>query len=261
MAKRESLEAYRASLSGQPFTFPDPETYQDCFDLVGVEGDLNECLTRLCHRMGFEYFSLVTGDVGSTSILDEDLTVTSSYPEEWRRYYRVKRYISIDPIVFYSQRTTEPFFWGRDEDIRSLDRQTKQMMNEGREIGISHGISVPTHGPGGALTLLSMISGDGLSNTLEMARKYRNLLWMIAPIVHSRCVKQYRPQRDEELVLTETQRKCLRWTLQGKTSWEISRILSLSKATVDYHLQRAMRKLEVVSKVQAASEAFRRGLL
>ncbi|PSH62175.1 LuxR family transcriptional regulator [Phyllobacterium sophorae] len=258
----ESFEAYRASLAGQPFMFPDAETFTHCVDLVRDGSDLIPCLGQLCRRIGFEFFSLLIGDVGACDQTSDEKVVESNYPEQWRSYYREKQYILIDPVAFYAQRSTEPFFWGRDEDIRNLNPDRRQLMNESREIGIAHGISVPTHGPGGELTVLSMISGEGLNSSIQLAKRNRNLLWMIAPMVHASAVNQYRPRRPEaELMLTDTQRKCLRWTLHGKTSWEISRILSLSKATVDYHLQRAMRKLEAVSKVQAANEAFRKGLL
>ncbi len=60
--------------------------------------------------------------------------------------------------------------------------------------------------------------------------------------------------------LTPRELECLIWSADGKTSWEISEILSVSERTVNAHLGRAIRKLGVVSRTQAVAAAMRRGL-
>ncbi len=61
--------------------------------------------------------------------------------------------------------------------------------------------------------------------------------------------------------LSPRELECLIWSADGKTSWEISEILNVSERTVNAHLGRAIRKLGVVSRTQAAAEAIRRGLI
>lgn len=60
--------------------------------------------------------------------------------------------------------------------------------------------------------------------------------------------------------LTAKELEILRWATEGKTVWEISRIRCVSQATVKFHLRNIYCKLHVNNRVQAASEAIRRGL-
>jgi DNA-binding CsgD family transcriptional regulator len=61
--------------------------------------------------------------------------------------------------------------------------------------------------------------------------------------------------------LTARQIECLRWTAEGKSSWDIAQILGISPRTVDEHLDNACRKLGVKRRAQAAVAAARAGLL
>lgn len=60
--------------------------------------------------------------------------------------------------------------------------------------------------------------------------------------------------------LTAKELEILRWATEGKTVWEISRIRCVSQATVKFHLRNIYGKLHVNNRVQAVSEAIRRGL-
>jgi DNA-binding CsgD family transcriptional regulator len=61
--------------------------------------------------------------------------------------------------------------------------------------------------------------------------------------------------------LSKREVECLRWAAIGKTEKEISLILSLSHATVRYHVQRAGEKLNAVNRSQAVFKAGQLGYL
>ena len=61
--------------------------------------------------------------------------------------------------------------------------------------------------------------------------------------------------------LSKREVECLRWAAIGKTDKEISLILSLSHATVRYHVQRAGDKLNAVNRSQAVFKAGQLGFL
>ena len=61
--------------------------------------------------------------------------------------------------------------------------------------------------------------------------------------------------------LTPRERDCLRWCGNGKTNWEIGRILGLSERTVEHYLARANRKLGTRSRAQAAALARKKGAI
>ena len=56
--------------------------------------------------------------------------------------------------------------------------------------------------------------------------------------------------------LSERECDILRWVAVGKTSWDIACILSISEHTVNYHLQRVARKLNVHGRQAASARAM-----
>ena len=53
----------------------------------------------------------------------------------------------------------------------------------------------------------------------------------------------------------------LRWTMEGKTAWEVGKILNIAERTAVLHISNAMRKLECQSKHLAVLKALRLGLI
>ncbi|MFN7089412.1 MAG: helix-turn-helix transcriptional regulator [Allorhizobium sp.] len=58
--------------------------------------------------------------------------------------------------------------------------------------------------------------------------------------------------------LTPREVEVLTWTSQGKTAWEVSVILSISKNTVHTHLRNSKDKLDTSNVVHTIVEAVRR---
>ncbi len=56
------------------------------------------------------------------------------------------------------------------------------------------------------------------------------------------------------LKLSEKERGCLFWAARGKTTYEISRILSIPEATVNYYFGRAGKKLDAANRSQAVAK-------
>lgn len=53
----------------------------------------------------------------------------------------------------------------------------------------------------------------------------------------------------------------LRWMKEGKTNWEISKILNVSERTIRFHIEGVFRKLNVNSRTGAVAFAMENGLL
>ena len=69
---------------------------------------------------------------------------------------------------------------------------------------------------------------------------------------------QSQPERP---ALRPRELEVLRWTLDGKTAWEVAAVLAITERTVVLHLQNAMQKLGCTSKHQAVLKALRLGLI
>ncbi len=63
------------------------------------------------------------------------------------------------------------------------------------------------------------------------------------------------------LRLTEREREIVTWVSRGKSSADIAQILGIAERTVNFHIEKVMRKLNVATRTQAAIACVRRGLL
>jgi len=68
-------------------------------------------------------------------------------------------------------------------------------------------------------------------------------------------------QRERDPQLTPRERECLNWTARGKSTWEISHILSCSEAAVNFHVKNIRAKFGVNSRRAAAVIAAQLGLI
>ena len=78
---------------------------------------------------------------------------------------------------------------------------------------------------------------------------------ILTEIVKRRLAPADRSSQTEALRLTDREQEVLTWVARGKSSTDIGTLLGLSEATVDYHMQKVMRKLGVATRVQAAIKA------
>ncbi|HBH63820.1 MAG TPA: transcriptional regulator SdiA, partial [Erwinia persicina] len=63
------------------------------------------------------------------------------------------------------------------------------------------------------------------------------------------------------LELSERELEILKWTAEGKTSAEISLILSISENTVNFHQKNMQKRFNAPNKTQVASYAAAIGLI
>ncbi len=61
--------------------------------------------------------------------------------------------------------------------------------------------------------------------------------------------------------LTKREVECLEWIANGKSSWDIGQILGISPDTVNYHVKKTLRKLDVSSRTTAVVRAISLGLI
>ena len=61
--------------------------------------------------------------------------------------------------------------------------------------------------------------------------------------------------------LTPRELETLRWTMEGKTAWEVGSVLGISERTAALHVNNATHKLGCVNKHQAVLKALRLGLI
>jgi DNA-binding CsgD family transcriptional regulator len=125
-------------------------------------------------------------------------------------------------------------------------------------------ILVPVHLPFGQIGAVSFcpMDRDKTDLSAEFAQHSEFLAMItrrfIAGYVAVRRAQQWMPS---DCKLSKREVECLRWAAIGKTDKEVSLILSLSHATVRYHLQRAGERLNAVNRSQTIFKAGQLGYL
>ncbi|MCA1510302.1 LuxR family transcriptional regulator [Bradyrhizobium sp. NBAIM01] len=187
-------------------------------------------------------------------------TVAVKWPADWCDRYFKRKYHTIDPVVRRTPMHKRPFLWDHLADHYQLQPDERRVLDEAREAGLKHGMSVPLFGPLGRISVVSFASPsddadpqDRIGHLNALACLFHTAYGEIAPPSNNDC--------DRKVALSQRELSCMRWAAEGKSSWEIGRILGVSENTVNFHMKNAMRKLDATSRIQAIVTAIRLDVL
>ena len=128
--------------------------------------------------------------------------------------------------------------------------------------GYRSGIGVALHLPEGRHFVLGVDLDGALPKNPDMLSRTvadLQLFTVYAQEAASRVILPT-PMDVEGPALTPREVEALRWTFEGKTAWEVGRILGIAERTAVFHVNNAMHKLGCVTKHQAAIRADRLGI-
>lgn len=183
----------------------------------------------------------------------------SNYPVAWTEKYTREGYADIDPVFKLIRRNQRGFRWTEDLLDQQLTLTTKErsMFEDAKSFGLAEGYTFVFHGFGSHITFVSFCT-DKTTAEPEVMRTAS----VIADAAHHRFGELQREAREEDgLVLTKREKECMYWAIQGKTDWEIGRILSIKQSTVHSHLENAKDKLGVANRVQAVIKCMDYGIV
>jgi DNA-binding CsgD family transcriptional regulator len=134
--------------------------------------------------------------------------------------------------------------------------------NEAAEYGITHGWAYALTDSRGGIGLLRL-GRLAEAEAIRASEGTRMQIAWLAQQCHAHVAddmfRKHLPEAGAEM--TSRERESLSWSAEGKTAYEIGRILGLTEATIIFHLNKAMRKLGAVNKTQAIAKAIRFGML
>lgn len=123
--------------------------------------------------------------------------------------------------------------------------------------GVDDALLIPVRGVGtdtGAL-IIGMQSAQ-----IELAQHIAWYWTIIASYVYEAIYRLSVQAFDaDDFGLTSREKSCLCWAAKGKTSWEISQILSISERTVNFHLGNCIAKTNSNNRQQAISRCISSG--
>jgi DNA-binding CsgD family transcriptional regulator len=87
----------------------------------------------------------------------------------------------------------------------------------------------------------------------------------VVPHLHQALVRIVAPLENRRQVsdpgFSPREKEALNWVKAGKTTWEISMILSISERTVKFHIQNILRKVQATTRAQAVAISIENGFI
>jgi LuxR family quorum-sensing transcriptional regulator LasR len=215
-------------------------------------------LCLLGHRCGFDRTLFAV--IPRPGMRLSDVYLRSDYDACWRETYDEQAFVRIDPTVLHCLRQTAPLIWSAA--IFSSMPQ-KEMYDAARRYGLCTGISLPIHGPKQEVGMLSLVCGDQSRRDLNnQVKRHLPMLTLLRDVAFDTAQRFLTAHVEARMPrLTPRECECLRWTAQGKSTWEIAKIFRCSEATVNFHMANIRSKFGVSSRHAAAVKATRMGLI
>lgn len=200
--------------------------------------------------MGFQHFALAH----HSNAKPGDIVRLTNYPDDWRDYYTRTGQFVLDPIHQTSKRKAGAFEWSEVPSAITLNPAQEDLLRRGAEIGLVNGYTIPIHIPGDATGSCTFVVDD----RHEIQREMLPVAHMIGGYAFE-AARRYVRRASEAAAqprLSDRQRDCLILVGQGKSDWEISRILGLSEETVTRHVKRAMESFDATKRTQLLVRAL-----
>lgn len=188
---------------------------------------------------------------GETSSIHE---LNISYPQEWVDLYQTNEFWRIDPVIRAAVENAAPQHW---VDIYRRNPPDKEFLKLAYDFGIKYGYTCVQGKIGKKWMILSLVGdfktySNRINYILERITPHFLLAYSSIRANHTSVLLQN---------LTKKEKEVLAWLHQGKSSWEISIVLRVSEATINFHIKNIKEKLQVVSRIQAVAMAIHGGLI
>jgi DNA-binding CsgD family transcriptional regulator len=209
-------------------------------------------------RLGFETVSAMT-------VIDhfrgesEFITIDNT-PPGYHAAFKNTENGRRDPVMQHCKRASVPIIWTQDTYVSAGQGDKWETQ---AAFGYRTGIALALHLPEGRHFFLGVDRDQALpAEPAEVTRLVADLqLFAVhAQDAAARVLIPSSPQ-PEIPALTPRELESLRWTMEGKTAWELGNILGISERTAVLHVNNATHKLGCVNKHQAVLKALRLGLI
>jgi DNA-binding CsgD family transcriptional regulator len=224
-------------------------------------GDRDQLLSeivRFTQNLGFEKVSAVT--VIDHMLGEAEFISVDNTPSDFQASANNLGRCRLDPVAQHCKRNSVPIIW---------DQATYTSAGKGLEwehqaqFGYKTGIAMALHMPEGRHFMFGVDRDQALpTHPEELTRIVADLqLFAVhAQYAADRVLMPKSPAPDVP-ALTPRELECLRWTMEGKTAWEVGGILGITERTAVLHLTNAAQKLSCTNKHQAVLRALRLGLI
>jgi DNA-binding CsgD family transcriptional regulator len=222
--------------------------------------DFRAEVVRFAQSLGFSTVSAMA--VVDRSVSGTEFHVVDNTPQAFTQVYHDTELARLDPVMQHCKRAAIPIIWDQDTYVA---RGFGEMWEHQARYGYQTGIALAIHLPDGRHFFIGVDRDKPLSSNPKTLTRIVADLQLFA--VHAQDIAfrilapSNNPSSEKVPTLTPRELEALRWTMDGKTAWEVGAIMSISERTAVLHIQNAMHKLDSVNKHQAVLKALRLGLL
>ncbi|MDO9072050.1 MAG: autoinducer binding domain-containing protein [Rubrivivax sp.] len=213
---------------------------------------------RFTQQLGFETVSAVTMiDHGRGRY---ELITVDNTPTNYVEPYSDKGSGRRDPVLQHCKRQTVPIIWNQETYVAN---GVGDLWEQQAQFGYRTGIAMALHLPEGKHFLLGVDRDRALPSDPNELQRLVADLQLFAVHAQEAAMRLLVPPdlQPERPALTPRELEVLRWTMDGKTAWEVGAVLGISERTAVLHINNAMHKLKCVNKHQAVLKALRLGLI
>lgn len=225
---------------------------------AGSRDDFRSEVVRFTKALGFNTVSamaVVDHTVGRSEFVSID-NAPPGYAEAINDVPSMRR----DPVMQHCRRHSVPIIW---DQATYLSQGLGDLWEEQARFGYRTGIAMALHLPEGRHFAMGVERDQPLpTDGGELTRLVADLqLFAVHAQDAALRVLSPAPAQPDRPSLTPRELETLRWTMEGKTAWEVGAILGISERTAVLHVTNAMHKLDCASKHQAVLKALRLGLI
>ncbi len=230
-------------------------------------------VVRFAKRLGFETVSAIT--VVDHPVGDTEFVAIDNAPDAYKDAIEDPKAGQLDPVMQHCKRQSVPIIWDQSTYVSAgQGSMWEAQARFGFRTGICLALQlanlprlrVRIEGAGGDHLLRHVI---GVDRDQALPKDRGEVTRLVADLqlfaVHAQdtAMRVLVPERLqlERPKLTPRELDSLRWTMDGKTAWEVGSIMGISERTAVLHINNAMHKLACTNKHQAVLKALRLGLL
>jgi len=215
-------------------------------------------IVRFTRELGFE-------TVGAIAVVDHfqsdsEFIAVGNTPAGYRDAFLDVNNWRRDPVLQHCKRNSVPIVWDQRTYVTAgeVDKWEVQA-----RFGYRTGIALALHLPEGRHFMMGVDRDQALPvGSAELTRMVADLqLFAVHAQDAALRVLLPAPPQIEVPGLTPRELESLRWTMEGKTAWELGNILGISERTAVLHVNNATHKLGCINKHQAVLKALRMGLI
>lgn len=204
----------------------------------------------LIESCGYEHF--VLSGVPTFERDPRKLVAHDAWPQGWLDRFEKQSYFRDDPVCLFAAGRTRPFAWREARAEHATTARTQQIENEAAQMGLRSGFVMPLCSMTSWQTVISIASPE---RTEELDDADQGQLYLASAFLMNALERLSVDELDDP-ILSRREAEVLQWVANGKTYWEVSRILSISEKTVEHHVGRIRHKLDAATTPHAVARGI-----